>query len=298
MEYIIQIEPHKTSDKTPDPASDKQAIAHAFDRAAKTYDSVALLQREIGHRLLERLNDIEHLELPIDEQLIKKNSFPSSVLDLGGGTGFFSRVLNQKWETSHIFNLDISIEMLTVAKQLNTNTDLPQAFSYLCADAEYLPILSDSVDLIFSNCAFQWCYNYPRLFNELYRILKPKGILLFSSFGPDTLRELRESFDTIDRETHVNKFTDMHLIGDIMLGAKFSFPVMDRETILITFPSVKDLMKDLKYMGANYVHRKNNEGIMTRTKLNQLFLAYERFRTQEGFIPASFEVIFGYGVKS
>lgn len=285
----------------------KKAIANAFGRAAKTYDRTALLQKEVGHRLLERLEFFE--------------STPDTILDLGSGTGYFTEQLTQRYRQSECIALDISKEMLEVSRQRSNNFQSLDNLHHsnalrnyhLCADAEFLPLRDQSVDLVFSNCAIQWCTNYQLLFQGIHRILKNKGLLLFSTFGPDTLIELRECFKKIDDRPHVNHFQDMHLLGDALVRANFQAPVVDREIITVTYKNVRDLLKDLKATGANYVVEKEDEkenkeneeieakkicsrGLQTAPLFKQLFSAYEEFR-REDIYPATFEIIYGYALK-
>lgn len=274
----------------------KKAIAKAFGLAAKSYDSVAVLQREIGHRLLERLSQIQE-----GEDILVRLENLKTILDLGGGTGFCSRLLATKFPKAQVCNLDLAFEMLEVAKLLDesknelkesSNNDLSQ-FSYVSADAEKLPFTSATLDLIFSNCTVQWCRDLPQLFQELRRVLKPQGLLLFSTFGPDTLYELKECFNTVDTDHHVNNFFDMHHLGDVMLKSQFKYPVVDREMITVTYVSVQELLKDLKLMGASHVFRESGAGLLTQQKLKKLIASYEKYRNTEGFLTATFEVIFG-----
>ena len=151
----------------------KLAIARNFSKAAPTYDEAAVLQQEIGQRLLERL------------ELIKL--FPTTILDLGSGTGFFSQALSQKYPKAIVLNADIAEGMINVAK----HTRYSSAQFYVCADGDHLPIKSQSIDFVFSNCALHWFFAPQTVFNEIHRVLKPEGLLLFSTFGPDTLKELK-----------------------------------------------------------------------------------------------------------
>jgi malonyl-CoA O-methyltransferase len=262
----------------------KSAIARSFSRAANTYDQVAILQREIGFRLLERLD------------LIKIN--PAVILDLGGGTGFLSRQLIQKYPNAHTIHCDIAEGMLTFAKKSSTtnyiNSSIEPQLSYLCSDGDYLPIADQTVDFVFSNCALQWFPSLEATFQEVSRILKPNGLLLFSTLGQDTLKELRASFSMIDDNQHVNHFHDMHDIGDIILHLHFQDPVMDMETIMLTYKNVKGLLNDLKLMGAHYVNSPTPRGLAPKNIFDKLSQNYETYRTESGLIPATFEIVYGH----
>jgi malonyl-CoA O-methyltransferase len=254
----------------------KLAIARNFSRAANTYNEAAIIQQEIGKRLLDRL------------ELIKM--IPDIILDLGGGTGAHSLALSHKFPRAKILNVDIAEGMLQFAKPL-----FPKENPFcLCADGESLPIQSHSIDFVFSNCSIQWLSDPRTIFAEVRRILKPNGFFLFSSFGQDTLKELKESFAIIDTEKHVNDFADMHDIGDILLHTKFLDPVMDMEIITVTYPNLMKLLSDLKMTGANFVMDSGSRGLSPKNTFDGLNKAYEHYRNLDNRLPASFEVIYGH----
>lgn len=252
----------------------KLAIARQFSRAAHTYDQSAIIQQEVGVRLLERLD------------LIKLD--PAVILDLGSGTGFFTSALSQKYPKAHIIKLDIAEHMLHFSSPKNS----------ICGDGENLPLKNHSVDFIFSNCVFHWFVNPQKVLAEIRRVLKPEGLLLFSTFGPDTLKELRESFSTIDQQTHVNNFIDMHHIGDMLVQTQLHDPVMDMEMITLTYKNLMGLMRDIKDTGENLVYRQEPRGLSTKKTLDKLIDAYEYYRTEDNLLPATFEVIYGHAWAS
>ncbi len=253
----------------------KAAITKNFNRAAYTYNQAAIIHQEVGTRLLERL-DLIKLE-------------PNVILDLGSGTGFFAQKLTDKYPKAHIIKLDIAKSML----QFSNQNHFAQHVA-VCSDGECLPFKSRSVDFVFSNCVFHWFSDLQRALAEIHRVLKPEGLLLFSTFGPDTLKELRECFSTIDCNTHVNTFIDMHHIGDMLLQTQFLDPVMDMEMITITYKKCLDLIRDLKKTGENYVIRQKRIGLNPKDTLDKLINAYEYYRTSESVLPATFEVIYGH----
>lgn len=253
----------------------KMAVARSFNRAAKTYDAAAFLEMELGARLLERLDFIK-LE-------------PKTILDLGGGTGTFSKKLAERYPKASIINLDLAEKLLQQSKLRSAANILK-----LCADAECLPLANKSVDFIFSNCMLHWILDLPHLFQEIHRILKPEGLLLFSSLGPDSLKELRESFFQIDSIPHVNHFMDMHLVGDALLKAEFMDPVMDMEQLTLTYPHSRRLIQDMKESGSNYVFRENTIGLSPKALFNRLSNHYDQYRLESGEIPASIEIIYGH----
>jgi len=255
---------------------DKRLARAAFDRAAGTYDAAAALQNEIGDRLLERLDFIRMQ--------------PRRVLDLGAGTGTCTAALLQRYRGAQVVALDIAPGMLRRAKARGGWFRKPGC---VCADAEALPFADDSFDCIFSNLMIQWCLDIEPLFTELRRVLAPGGCLLFSTFGPDTLMELRRSWEAVDGYTHVNRFIDMHDIGDALLRTRWAEPVMDSERLTVTYRELRTLMQDLKHIGAHNVTAGRPRGLTGRRRLQQLAAAYEAFRTG-GVLPASYEVVYGH----
>jgi malonyl-CoA O-methyltransferase len=138
----------------------------------------------------------------------------------------------------------------------------------------------------------QWCEPPDAVFAEVRRVLKPQGVFLFASFGPDTLRELREAWASVDQHTHVNRFIDMHDLGDAMIRAGLAEPVLDVERFTLTYPDVMGLMRELKAIGAHNVTAGRPAGLTGRNALKQMTAAYEPCR-RDGVLPASYEVVYG-----
>ncbi len=262
------------------PLPDKRLVRAAFEKAASRYDEAAVLQREIGTRLLERL------------ELMKIT--PQRVLEVGSGTGFCSTQLAARYPQARLIALDIAHGMLQYTRRrFGWWQRLRRRPGFVCADAEALPLADASVDLVFSNVTIQWCSNPDTTFAEFRRVLKPGGLLLFSTFGPDTLKELRAAWRAVDAAMHVNAFVDMHDLGDGLLRNGFADPVMDREDIVLTYQDARTLMSDLKTIGAHNVNRGRHSGLTGKNKLNAMLAAYERFR-RDGRLPASYEIVYGH----
>lgn len=255
---------------------DKALARHAFERAAPHYDEVAVLQREVGQRLLDRL------------ELLRIT--PRTVLDLGAGTGLATAALAKRYRKARVVALDLSTAMLRETRKRGGWFRKPAC---VCGDMERLPLADDSVDLIFSNLTIQWCNTPDRVFAEFARVLAPGGTVLFSSLGPDTLRELREGWARVDSYTHVNSFIDMHDLGDALVRARLAEPVMDVERLTLTYPDVFRLMKDLKQLGAHNITEGRRRGLTGKGQLRALAEAYEAYR-REGVLPASYEVVYGH----
>jgi len=166
-------------------------------------------------------------------------------------------------------------------------------YQFVYADAEQLPFRDASVDLIFSNLTIQWWQDLIGLFHEFRRILKPGGLLLFTTFGPDTLKELRESWSQVSDKVHVNQFVDMHDIGDALYNVQIENPVMDSERIVINYQSVKDILLDLKTLGAHNQNSGRERALTGKTRLKSMYQAYEQFYTETGY-PLTYEVLYGH----
>jgi len=264
---------------------DKRAMRSSFSKAAEHYDASAVLQREVCTRMLERL------------EVIKLQ--PTRILDAGSGTGWGTRQLGERYKLADIVALDIAIGMLEIAR--GTSSWWQKLFSgskqnFICADVEALPLKAQSVEMVWSNLAMQWCNDLPATLVELQRVLKIDGLVMFSTFGPDTLKELRTAFDGVDGYNHVNRFADMHDIGDMLAAAGFAEPVMDMEYITLTYNDVKAVMQDLRSIGAHNTTAGRAPGMLGKAKWARIVQNYETLR-RDGKLPATFEVIYGHAWK-
>lgn len=268
----------------------KRAIRAAFERAATSYDAAAFLQQEVARRLIERL---EVMKLA-----------PTSLLDAGCGTGYALPLLHARYPKAHLYGLDLAYGMLRQArdkqtvqkgwrKWLSPLTPQPSRLTLLCGDIEQLPFRRDSLDLVWSNLTLQWVSNLEGCLREIHRVIRPGGLFLFSTFGPDTLKELRQAFADIDGYVHVNRFIDMHDIGDMLVHAGFAQPVMEMEYLTLTYADLKSLLRELKAIGAHTVIEGRRTGLMGRGVWQRLTENYERLR-RDGRLPATFEVIYGH----
>lgn len=255
---------------------DKRAVRHAFGQAAPVYDEVAVLQQEVGRRLLERL---DYMRLR-----------PRAALDLGCGTGQVAEGLARRYRGARVLGLDIAESMLTLAAGRGPWWNRPR---WAAGDIEALPLREGCADMLLSNLTLQWCNDLNQALTEFRRVLAPGGMLLFSTFGPDTLRELRAAWAAADDYTHTNSFIDMHIIGDALVAAGFAQPVMDMEHFTLTYEDVRALMRDLKAMGAHNVTAGRRRGLTGRQALARMEAEYEKLR-REGVLPATFEVVYGH----
>jgi len=254
---------------------DRKRLRASFERASAGYESCATLQARIAGELLERLELFRFA--------------PAVVLDLGSGTGRSSAELRRRYPRARVIALDIALGMLREARR---HQSLLRRFDRVCGDALRLPLRDASVDLVFSNVMLQWCDPLPVALSEVRRVLTPRGFFAFSTFGPDTLSELRSAWGEADGYNHVNRFTEMHEVGDALVRAGLSEPVLDVDRIEVGYPDVLTLMRDLKAIGAHNVTAGRPRSLAGRTRLARVARAYERFR-REDRLPATYEVIYG-----
>jgi malonyl-CoA O-methyltransferase len=254
---------------------DLRYVRRTFGRSAHGYDASAILQERVRGELLERL-DLVRLE-------------PAVVLDLGAGTGHAALALKRRYRSSQVIALDLAEGMLLEAGRRQT---LLRRFRRICAQAEALPLRSASVDLVFSNLMLQWCPDPGTVFRECRRVLKPGGLLTFTTFGPDTLIELRRAWAAADQRTHVNRFIDMHDLGDALVRSGLVEPVLDVDRLTLTYTEVRDLMRDLKEIGAHNANAGRPRGLTGKGTLARMTAAYEAHR-RDGRLPATYEVVFG-----
>jgi len=257
------------------PLLDKRQVRLTFDRAAETYDDFAALQYEVADRLLERL-DVINIDI-------------RTVLDVGCGTGYCTRMLEKRYKRAKIIGLDLAPAMVNRASQQHSRW---RKGGYLAGDAERLPIASGSVDLVFSNLALQWC-DPDAVFSEFTRVLRPGGTLLFSTFGPDTLQELRQAWHEVNELPHVHDFIDMHDLGDALMRAGLIEPVMDRENLVLEYADVVAVMKDLKGVGAHNVAPDRARGLSGKSTFTRFKTAYTAM-ARNGKIPATYDAIYGH----
>jgi len=264
---------------------DKKQVRRAFSRAAQSYDAAAVLQREVCIRMLDKLDCIKQK--------------PTRILDVGSGTGWGTRQLSERYVAAEVIALDIALGMLQNAR--GTSSWWKKLFvgkreNFVCADVEALPLAANSIDMVWSNLALQWCNNLPATFVELHRVLQNEGLLMFSSFGVDTLQELRIAFKDVDGYSHVNRFVDLHDVGDMLVAAGFADPVMEMERLTLTYDDVRAVMQDLKSIGANNATAGRGTGMMGKAAWQRVIENYETLR-RDGKLPATFEIIYGHAWK-
>jgi malonyl-CoA O-methyltransferase len=256
------------------PKVDKRRIARRFQAAVDTYDEAAVLQRTVADRLVARLDVIR--------------AQPKDILDAGCGTGYCTRLLSRRYRRARVTGLDLVWRMAAAARR---KAGWFSRVRFASADAERLPFAASAFDMVVSNFMLPWCD--PALaFAEFLRVLRPDGLLVFTTLGPDTLNELRGAWRHIDPEFQPHMFLDMHDVGDALVRAGFVEPVMDVERYTLTYPDVDRLLSDLKALGARSVQPPARRGLVGRSRFERFRAAYAP--ATDGKLFATCEVVFGH----
>jgi malonyl-CoA O-methyltransferase len=267
---------------------DVRQVRRAFERAARAGADAAVLQREVERRMFERLDYIR-LE-------------PARVLDAGCGAGRGLKLLRRRYPKADLIGADFALAAVRAAKGSESLIEralrlVARARRFrLCADFSRLPLRPGCVDMVWSNLALAWAGDALAALRELHRVLAPGGLLMFSSYGPDTLKELKTAFAAGSPGRHVHSFVDMHDAGDMLVACGFAEPVMDMEAITLTYADVAALARDLKTSGQTCAARDRRRGLIGRAAWQEMLAAYERER-RDGRLPATFEIVYGHAWK-
>lgn len=275
------------------PLFDARQVRRAFSRASASYASAAALQREVETHLLESL---DFLALSPDRG---DRWSPGVVLDVGSGPGHAAQAMRARWPKARVVALDLSLSMLHAARGnderglrgLRDVLGLRRPVERVCADLRALPLADASVDVLFSNLCLQWIDDLPAAFAGFRRVLKPGGLLLCSTFGPDTLWELREAFARADDTPHVSPFASIAQFGDALMHAGFRDPVLDREVVERGHADLPSLMRELRAIGATNALHARRHTLTGRARFAAAAAAYEPLRGADGQLPVSWETI-------
>ena len=257
---------------------DSTHVRRAYGRAAHSYDDAAALQREVRQRLMESLDYLE-------------TRTPQVVLDVGAGTGHASAQMRKRWPKAQVIALDVAEPMLQQAKR---QAGWWKPFQRVCADAAALPLADNSVDVIFCNLCLQWLDDLPAVFAGFRRVLKPGGLLLCSTYGPETLVELSEAFARDDSAPHVSRFPPIAQFGDALMMAGFRDPVLDRDLFTLTYADLPALMRELRALGATHAATDRRRSLTGRGRFAAAAAAYEPLRRADGTLPSSWEVLYAH----
>jgi malonyl-CoA O-methyltransferase len=253
-----------------------EAIRKSFNKAASHYQDNAVLQKEIMHRMMERLQ-------------VEPDLNPKHILDLGCGTGWAMPELLKLYPRAKITGIDFS------QKMLNHVPKNPQ-ITTIHNDAHSLPLDDNSVDIVYSNLMLHWT-NEADVFKECLRVLKHDGLLLMSALGETTLFELKQCWQEIDDQIHVHSFPALHDLGDQLLNNGYHDVVVNTEVLTLTYADVRALMKDIKASGGQNADENRNKGMCSRVQLQKLNKLYSDFKQEDGRLPASYEVVYLHAKK-
>lgn len=262
---------------------------------AASFDTTShMLAREVSHRLIE--------------QLAWLKIAPNRILDVGCGTGLDAPIFGARYPRASFTGIDLASGALRVASREAVQSGVwgrlltklgtrwrsgDRRANWVCADFEQLPFAASSFDLVWSNLALHWSTDMAAVFRGLRAVMRPDALLLFSCYGPDTLKELRAAFAMVDDREHVNRFIDMHDIGDMLMRTGFSSPVISMECITMTYLEVRDVLVDIKRVGENTLMVERRAGLMGREAWQRMTRKYEEFRSQ-GRLPATYEIVYGH----
>lgn len=258
---------------------DRKKTQSAFHNAAQDYDSVTAMQRDVGDRLLSRLDFVQYA--------------PSMIADIGAGTGIATGKLIRKYPDANVLAFDIAKGMLQVNNQNNASNPA----SCTVADMHNIPLRAESVDMIFSNLAMQWSNHLLQVLDEYQRVLQEGGLLHFATFGPQTLKEFKDSWQAVDPDgSHVNSFYSVGDVGDMLIEAGFKDAVVDSELISFNYPDVMQVMRELKTLGASNRTHGRARSLTGKEKMKRMIAEYELLRQDEG-VPVTYEIIYGHAWK-
>lgn len=255
-------------------------ISKAFNQHANEYELAAKVQQEIGRRLLERLH---YLKMS-----------PQRILDLGCGPGFFSRELALLYPKAQIVGLDLAESMLIQARKKHS---WRRKWSLVAADMKNLPFATGAFDLVFANQVIHWGDSLPHVFRELNRVMKANGCLMFTTLGPDTFKELKNAWSTVNAYAHVNEFPDMHDVGDCLMSEHFLEPVVDMELLAVHYETLPKLLKSLKAQGVKNINSARNQGLTGKASWKLFVQNYSEMQTDTRKYPLTYEVVYGHAWK-
>lgn len=265
---------------------DPRQVRRGFARVAASYGGADFFSREIDRRMLERL-DFVRIE-------------PDRIVDLGCSRGVSQPLLRARYPRAQYIGVDLVPEMLQAADRPAAGWQRWLPFrretegAFVAADAARLPLQSASAGLAWSNLLLHWLDDPLPALMEAYRVLEAGGLIMFSTLGPDTLKELRSTF--ADGYAHTQRYIDMHDLGDMLVACGFADPVMDMELVTLTYDSIDAMLAELRAAGATCAMRARRHGLTGRRAWENVRAAYEALRV-EGKLPATFEVVYGHAWK-
>ncbi len=266
---------------------DRLQVGRRFSRAAADYDQADFFVREVDRRMQERLDYV--------------NIQPARIVDLGCSRGGSFAGLAARYPQAQLIGLDISPAMLQAGRvpragwQRWLGRGRQNEAQRLAADAVKLPLKSQSTAIVWSNLLLHWLDDPLPALAEAHRVLETGGLIMFSTLGPDSLKELRSAF--ADGYAHTQRFIDMHDFGDMLVGCGFADPVMDMEVLTLTYDSLDEMLGELRAAGSGCAMKARRHGLTGHQSWARARAAYERLR-RDGKLPATFEVVYGHAWKA
>lgn len=251
-------------------------VRRRFDSAAATFDGADFVHAATRRGLATRLEPM--------------TITPQTILDLGCATGSGAALLAKQYRRAHVVGVDLSQRMLDRASRKRgwfSRTSLVRGNAYA------LPFASASIDLVHANLLLPWISDHERLFREVSRVLRPAGLFVFSTLGPDSLQELRAAWGTADTYAHVNRFLDMHIIGDALVREGLSDPVLDVDRLEINYEDSAALFRDLTSAGARNSLANRNRSLVSRRRFDTVRSALDAMK-QGGRITLALELVYGH----
>ena len=269
------------------PDLDPKAVRLQFGRRAKRIGDADFLLREIEQRMFERLDVIKLA--------------PAALIDIGCGLGRGLQALAQRYAGAQAIGIDAAPAMLAANLQARSGAGMaarlrnavaaglgrPGGPSLAAADSKALPFAASSFDLLWSNLAWHWFDDPLAVAAEWYRVIRPQGLVMFSSFGVDTLRELRAL------GAELPEFPDMHDVGDLLGQTGFAEPVLETERLTISYADPARLLHELGALGGN-ARRRRTRGLTGRGRRADWLRRLDRARNPDGRLTLTFEVIFAH----
>ena len=265
---------------------DRLQVGRRFSRVAASYDQADFFVREVDRRMQERLDFVKVT--------------PARILDLGCSRGGSFSGLATRYPEAELLGLDIAPPMLQDGRTLRPGWQRWLGLGRqndalrLAGDAAKLPLKSASTAIVWSNLLLHWLDDPLPALAEAHRVLEVGGLLMFSTLGPDSLKELRSAFS--DGYAHTQRFIDMHDLGDMLVGCGFADPVMDMEVLTMTYDSFDAMLGELRAAGSGCAMKARRHGLTGRRAWEKARVAYETLR-RDGRLPATFEIVYGHAWK-
>jgi malonyl-CoA O-methyltransferase len=266
---------------------DRAAARRWFERAAP--DAEDPVAREVERRMASRLELVRHL--------------PDRIVDVGCGAGASVALLRGRYPDADLVCADLAATPHVRARGARPlAARLRAAFGgarehFVRADMDALPFATGACGLVWSNLALAWSPDPAATLREWHRVLEVDGLLMFTSYGPDTLKELRTAFAAADGTPHVHPFVDMHDLGDALVASGFADPVMDMDLLTVTYARVDDLFRDLRATGQRNAHARRRRSLGGRARWAHMRAAYAALAS-DGRVPATFEIVYGHAWKA